>query len=176
VPQDSTNDRRLLDERDEAQPAATAWTVQHIEPERACHQHAGSGGWGAWALVAGSAPDGRHVLFTVWAAGAGLSESRIAVLDLQTGTHRTLFTGAMPRYAAGHLVYYAGGVYQMVPFDPATQRALSEPAPVLPDALALLPQGTAAKPFSLAAHGSVAYVARPARRGASDAGEGPHRR
>ena len=40
-------------------------------------------------------PDGRHVLFTVWYAATGLSASKIAVLDLDTGTHRVLFPGVL---------------------------------------------------------------------------------
>ena len=38
MPEHSTDDRRLLDERDQAQAAATARTCQHIELEGAPHQ------------------------------------------------------------------------------------------------------------------------------------------
>ena len=104
-------------------------------------------------------PDGRHVLFTIWYAGAGLSESQIAVLDLQTGTHATLFPGALARYAAGHLIYYRAGAYYIVPFDPETMRATGDPKSILPDAVALSPQGSNDAPLSVSDTGVVAYVA-----------------
>jgi eukaryotic-like serine/threonine-protein kinase len=104
-------------------------------------------------------PDGRHVLFTIWYAGAGVSEARVGVLDVQTGQHWALFPGAMPRYADGSLVYYAAGVYQLVRFDATSLTTTGEPVPILPDALGLAPQGTSVKPVSLAANGTVAYLA-----------------
>ena len=104
-------------------------------------------------------PDGRHVIFTIWTKGVGLSEARIGVLDLQTGKHRVLMNGAQGRYTQGHLLYFASGIYQMVAFDPVPQAVVGEPRPVLPDALGLRVLGTAHKPISVATNGAIAYVA-----------------
>jgi Tol biopolymer transport system component len=104
-------------------------------------------------------PDGRHVLFTIWYSARGLNDSSIAVLDLETGAHRPLFAGAMARYAAGHLSYYHAGSYHVVPFDLRTLARAGEPRRVLGDALGLVAEGTSARPYTLSAAGSVAYVA-----------------
>jgi len=102
-------------------------------------------------------PDGRHVLFTIWYADAGLSASRIAVLDLQTGTHRVLIPGAMAQYAAGHLLYYRAGQYHLAPFDPSTLKITGDPQPVLTDALGLDTNGSSVDPVSIALNGTIAY-------------------
>jgi hypothetical protein len=104
-------------------------------------------------------PGGRHVLFTVWNAASGLNESEVAVLDLQDGTHRALFPGAMARYAGGQVLYYHAGGYHLAAFDPATLARTGDPRRVLPDALPLWPQGSSDKPFSLSAEGDIAYLA-----------------
>jgi len=103
-------------------------------------------------------PDGRHVLFTIWYADAGLPSSRIAVLDLETGAHQVLFPGAMAQYGAGHLLYYRAGQYHLVSFDPVTMKTEGESQPVLPDALALDPDGTTEDPVSLASNGTIAFM------------------
>ena len=54
-------------------------------------------------------PDGRHVLITIWYASMGLSTAKIAVLDLETRTHRVLFAGAMARYSSGHVLFFRAG-------------------------------------------------------------------
>jgi hypothetical protein len=104
-------------------------------------------------------PGGRHVLFTIWYAASGLNESQVAVLDLQDGTHRALFPGAMPRYTAGRVLYYHAGGYHLAPFDAASASTTGDSRRVLPDAMALWPQGTSDKPFSVSARGDVAYLA-----------------
>jgi serine/threonine-protein kinase len=62
-------------------------------------------------------PGGRGVLFT--AGGGGVESWNIAVLDLATGTHRTLVRGIVGRYVpTGHLVYAtADGSVLAAPFD-----------------------------------------------------------
>ena len=70
-----------------------------------------------------------------------------------------LFAGAMPRYAAGHLLYFRAGGYYLVPFDAGAVQVAGDPRPVLPDAVALPPQGTSLLPVSLADDGTVAYLA-----------------
>jgi hypothetical protein len=103
-------------------------------------------------------PGGRHVLFTVWYAASGLNESQVAVLDLQDGSHRALFPGAMARYADGQVLYYHAGAYHLAAFDPATLARTGDPRRVLMDAMPLWPQGTSDKPFSLSAAGDIAYL------------------
>ena len=104
-------------------------------------------------------PDGRHVLFTVWYAAAGLSESKVAVLDVQTGRHRVLFPGALARYAAGQVLYYRAGRYQVAPFDLEAMILAGDPQAVLPDAQGLAPGGSPQHPISVSADGTVAYLA-----------------
>jgi Tol biopolymer transport system component len=102
--------------------------------------------------------DGRHVLFTIWYAAGGLEDSKVAVLDLQTGHHRVLFPGALARYGAGYLIYFRSGVYQIVPFDAQSLTATGEPQPVLPDAQGLSPQGSNEHLVSISLTGNVAYL------------------
>jgi serine/threonine-protein kinase len=104
-------------------------------------------------------PDGRHVLFTIWYAAAGLSASKVAALDLETGTHQVLFPGAMAQYFDGHLLYYRAGQYQVVPFDPSTLKVTGESRPVLSDALGLDRNGSSVDPLSVAPNGTIAYSA-----------------
>jgi serine/threonine-protein kinase len=67
-------------------------------------------------------PNGKGLILTVSRGGPGAmggQADEIAVLDLATGTHRTLVSGILARYArSGHLVYAtAEGVLMGVPFD-----------------------------------------------------------
>ncbi|HWI19220.1 MAG TPA: hypothetical protein VNT81_15810, partial [Vicinamibacterales bacterium] len=125
-------------------PVSPASTLDEAAGER--------GHWWPHAL-----PGGRYVLFTVWYASTGLSASKIAVLDLESGTHRVLFPGAMPQFANGHLLFYRSGQYHAAPFDPSTHTLTAEPSAVLPDALGLDPAGDNNVTVSLAANGMVAY-------------------
>jgi serine/threonine-protein kinase len=104
-------------------------------------------------------PDGRHVLFTIWYAAAGLSEARIGLLDLQTGKHRVFFPGATARYGAGHVLYYDAGAYKLVPFDLESLSTTGDSKVVLRDALGVPPAGTLASRVSLSTNGIVAYIA-----------------
>lgn len=103
-------------------------------------------------------PDGRHVLFTIWYAAAGLSASHVAVLDLQTGKHRVLFPGAMAQYSEGHLLYYHAGQYRVVPFDPSALEVTGESKPILADALGLDRNGSSVDPISVSRDGTIAYT------------------
>jgi hypothetical protein len=38
MPEDSVHDARVLDQREQPQPAATAWAVEHVDPKRPPHQ------------------------------------------------------------------------------------------------------------------------------------------
>ena len=102
-------------------------------------------------------PGGRHVLFTIWYADAGIQAARVGVLDLESGTHRVLFPGAMAQYGDGHLLYYRAGQYHVVPFDPHSLTVSGDPRPVLPEALELIRQGHPVDPVSVAATGALAY-------------------
>jgi serine/threonine protein kinase len=102
-------------------------------------------------------PDGRHVLITIWYASTGLSTAKIGVLDLDTGTHRVLFAGAMARYTSGHVLFFRGGQYYLAPFEPSTQTMTGEAVPVLPDALSLDPTGDSDMPVAVSVSGAVAY-------------------
>ena len=76
-------------------------------------------------------PGGRAVLFTMTALTGGLEAAQVAVLDLQTGTHRVLVRGGShasyvasgrgsPKRAereGGHLVYAAGTTLRATAFD-----------------------------------------------------------
>ena len=72
----------------------------------------------AWHQQPEPLPNGKGVLFGISGGGA-LSQYRIGVVDLRTGTHRVLVRGVAPRYAAsGHLVYVtATGTLMAAPFD-----------------------------------------------------------
>jgi Tol biopolymer transport system component len=103
-------------------------------------------------------PDSRHVLFTIWNAATGLNEAEIAVLDLNDGSRRKLFKGAMPRYIAGRILYYHAGGYHLIDFDVDALATRGDAHDVLPDAVGLKPQGSQEKPVSIAANGTIAYL------------------
>ncbi len=106
-------------------------------------------------------PDGRHALFTVWNAGAGLIDSEIAVLDLDTGEYRKLVRGADAWFLPpGHLVYYHAGTYQAIAFDPDTLEVAGDPVPVLEDATDLMPQGTSETGLAISNGGTLYYLTR----------------
>ena len=79
-------------------------------------------------------PDDRHVLFTILAASGGLDASQVAVLDLETGAMKTVFSGGYSgRFApSGHLLYVAGGALRAVAFDPSRLEARGTPVEVAP--------------------------------------------
>ena len=84
-------------------------------------------------------PDGR-LLFTVFMAGAGLNDNRVAVFDPASGRHQSLFAGVKASWlASGHLLFYRAGRYQVVPFDLKTARTSGDAVVVLEDATELDP-------------------------------------
>ncbi len=106
-------------------------------------------------------PDGRHALFTIWKAGAGLIDADIALLDLETGEYRTLMRGADAWFLPpGYLVYYHAGTYHTVPFDPAALEVTGEPVAVLEDATDPMPQGTDELGLAVSARGTLFYLTR----------------
>jgi Tol biopolymer transport system component len=113
-------------------------------------------------------PDGRHALFTIWNAGAGLIDAEIAVLDVQTGEYRKVIRGADARFLPpGHLVYYHAGSYHAIAFDLDTLEVTGDPMPVLDDVRDPLPEGTEDLGLAISGRGTVFYntqqVIPPAR-------------
>ena len=106
-------------------------------------------------------PDGRHALFTIWNEGAGLIDSEIALLDVETGEHRKLLRGAIAEFLPpGHIVYYHAGSYHAVAFDPDTLEIAGDPVPVLEDATDPLPHGTRDIRLAISGRGTLFYNAR----------------
>jgi serine/threonine-protein kinase len=81
-------------------------------------------------------PNGKGVIFTAGhGAPAATSEYDIAVLDLGSGTHRTLLRGLRARYAtSGHLVFVrSDGVLLAAPFDQDRLELTGPAVPLLED-------------------------------------------
>ena len=103
-------------------------------------------------------PDGR-LLFTVFMAGAGLNDNRVAVFDPASGRHQSLFAGVKASWlASGHLLFYRAGRYQVVPFDLKTARTSGDAVVVLEDATDLDPAGDWPQPVVVSASGTLAYL------------------
>src|SRR4029079_3336628 len=89
-------------------------------------------------------PDGRHVLFATWYAAAGVNDSEIAVLDVATGTYRSIGPGAMAHYVApGTLIFYRARAYQATRCDAANIATSGGAVRVFDDAKGNTPDGTA---------------------------------
>jgi eukaryotic-like serine/threonine-protein kinase len=103
-------------------------------------------------------PDGKAALFTIF-GGQGLTDSRVGLLDLETAHYEALFDGAAPQYlASGQIVYFRGGAYRTVSFDPARRKVLGPEATVLPRVRSLDPVGSAENYAAFAGNGVLAYV------------------
>jgi Tol biopolymer transport system component len=103
-------------------------------------------------------PDGHALLFTIEYAASARS---IAVLDLDTGTYRTLIpSGSNPQYAAsGHIVYCVDGTLRAVAFDADRREIRGEPVPVLDGVVTWV---SGAGSFGVAASGTLVYFSGPA--------------
>ena len=103
-------------------------------------------------------PDGKAALFTIF-GGVGLADSKVGLLDLESRRYEALFEGAAARYvASGHIVYYRGGAYRSVAFDPARRRVSGPEATVLRQVRRRSPVGSAESYASFGASGVLAYV------------------
>ena len=102
-------------------------------------------------------PGGKAVLFTISRLGRGIDDSQIAVLDLQTGTSKLLFTGGSDaRYIpTGHLIYGFAGTLRAVAFDLGRLEVVGTFAPVL-EGVVTTSQGAA--DVAVATDGSLVYV------------------
>jgi serine/threonine-protein kinase len=106
-------------------------------------------------------PDGRHALFTLWKSGAGLIDSEVALLDVDSGDYRTLVRGAAAWFLPpGHIVYYRAGTYHAIPFDLDELKITGDPVPLLEDASDPMPQGTSLLALSVSGRGTVIYGTR----------------
>jgi serine/threonine-protein kinase len=106
-------------------------------------------------------PGGRHVLFTVYTDKGSLAQAKIGLLDLDTGSHRSLGQGAAPRYVSnGHLVYHRAGVYEVSAFDLARLEIVGSPRVVLHQVPALDPAGWRENLFSFSETGALVYIDR----------------
>jgi Tol biopolymer transport system component len=103
-------------------------------------------------------PDGRAVLFTIF-GGKGLVDSKVGLLDLETGRYQALFEGASPSYLdSGHILYYKGGAYRAVPFDGVRRRVTGPETTVLPGVRRLDPLGNEENFVAFSSGGALAYV------------------
>ena len=101
-------------------------------------------------------PDGRTALFTIF---TDEGSQRIGALDLQTGTWKHLFPGMQARYVpSGHLVYYASGIYQVVPFDPSRVEGRGSAVPVLLSTKGIGTTGSPERYFDVSDTGIVVSV------------------
>jgi serine/threonine-protein kinase len=94
------------------------------------------------------------LLFTIWKGS--ITDSEIALLDLQSKKQRILLTGAShARYVpTGHLIYTIADTLRAQPFDLDTLTVHGAPVPVLPNALTKL---SGATNVATAEDGSVVY-------------------
>ncbi|MGH9254765.1 MAG: protein kinase domain-containing protein, partial [Vicinamibacterales bacterium] len=101
-------------------------------------------------------PDGKAVLFTIAPVGP-IDNAQVAVLDLQTGTHKVLVRGGSHAHylPSGHLVYGVGGTLRAVAFDLARLEVVGTPTPVLPQ---VITTAAGAADFDVAPDGTLVYV------------------
>src|SRR5262249_3289561 len=101
-------------------------------------------------------PDGRAVLFTIVSAGP-IENSQIAVLDLKTGTRKTLVQGGFhAQYVdPGYIVYATPGVLRAVRFDPQKLQILGDSVPAADH---VMTASNGAAEFSLSRRGALLYV------------------
>jgi Tol biopolymer transport system component len=102
-------------------------------------------------------PGGNGVLFTVIAQGQPLENSQVAVLDVKTGSWKTLIRGGSDaRYVeTGHLVYAFAGTLRAVRFDLKHLEVTGDPVPVVERVMTSV-DGEAN--FALAGNGTLVYV------------------
>jgi hypothetical protein len=138
-----------------AVPAAGGAARQVTDPDRSQGER---GHWRPHFL-----PDGKRVIFTIMMAGTGVNDARIAMLDVTTGKYRALFPGTDGRYLrSGHILFFYGGVWRVVPFDAAAERTTGEPVTVLPDAFGVVPDGgQVGTSLSVSDTGVLAYLPGP---------------
>ena len=113
-----------------------------------------------WPVVL---PGSRSVLFTVTSLTGGLDAAHVAILDVASGTWKTVIPHANQAHfvSTGHLVYRAGNALWAIGFDARRLETVGAAVAVVPQVVTL-PNGTAE--FDVARDGTLAYIAS---RGAS---------
>ena len=103
-------------------------------------------------------PDHRKLLFTITPQRGGVDGSKIAVLDLESGTWRTVLEGGFgARYVeGGYLVYAAAGALWATRFDLTRQETRGPRVEILKPVSTNLPGATAE--FDVAGNGTLAYT------------------
>ena len=105
-------------------------------------------------------PDGRAVLFTGLAEGAGPNTLHVSVLSLESGeVHRLLEGGGNARYVpTGHLVHAEGGSLYATPFDADRLRVVG-PTLALLDGVAMgMPTEVDIAHYDVAENGTLVYM------------------
>jgi Tol biopolymer transport system component len=125
--------------------------------------HYASGEW--WHFQPEPLPNCKGVLFVVW-RGGDAREATVAVVDLESGSHRALVRGISPRYAAsGHLLYVrADGTLMAVAFDQDKLRLAGEPM-ALAEGLGIV---RGVHDLTVSATGTFVYTAAPSRAAARE--------
>jgi serine/threonine-protein kinase len=102
-------------------------------------------------------PHGRAVLFTISAPIGGLDAAQVAVLDLESRTHKVLVRGGSHAHyvSSGHLVYAAAESLMAVGFDPTRLETRGSPVPVIARPLTTV---AGALHAVVAGNGTLAYV------------------
>lgn len=106
-------------------------------------------------------PDGKSLLFTVWAGFGRWEESRIAVLPLDSLEPRMLALegAADPRYSStGHLLYRRAGTVMAVPFDPGRREITGQSFTVLENVAVSVVNNAH---FAVSGSGLLAYAPAP---------------
>jgi serine/threonine-protein kinase len=102
-------------------------------------------------------PGGRALLYTIYPTAGGLDGTRVAVLDLQSGTSKVLIrVGTHAQFVpTGHLIYSAGGALRAVGFDPDRLELTGTPVTVLEG---ISSTRTGAAQVAVSANGTLVYV------------------
>jgi eukaryotic-like serine/threonine-protein kinase len=115
-------------------------------------------------------PDGRDVLFTILTAGP-VDNSQVAVMDLKSGTRKTLVRGGffaqyvepVPSTSTGpslsgepgYIVYATAGALRAIRFDPRRLEVLGDSIPIVDQ---VMTGANGAAEFSVSKQGTLLYV------------------
>ena len=103
-------------------------------------------------------PDGQSVLFTIMptSGDTDFNAAQLALLDLSSGTTRTLIHGARSGWYvnSGHLVFAAGRELRAIPFDPQRREVSGTAVSVVPQ---IVTDNIGAANYSVAEDGSLVY-------------------
>jgi protein kinase-like protein/WD40 repeat protein len=102
-------------------------------------------------------PGGRSVLFTIATSSGGSDNAQVAVLDLRTGTYKTVLRGGQHAHyvSTGHLVYGAADTLRAVPFDLGRLEVTGPPVPIIES---LVTTSDGGLEIALAVTGTLVYV------------------